>query len=216
MIVPLTHTFLWRCKDRDSLLKGCTKFNTFCTRLENQANAYFPIVENDTEVIKELQINEINKYKGDGFELFVEAMIRLFPCDKRLALIEDYEVITGQDVGVDGHGMSGYNNKPITVQCKYRQHDCVLTANRDHLTNFTSASLMHYNVDQVPDPITHKLNLVIITSGDSLNFFTDHEMFGEKVYAICRNDIRSLVDNNNTFWKSFAASWKDSLKKYKA
>ena len=31
---------------------------------------------------KELLSQKLNKYKGDGFELFTEALIRLFPCDK--------------------------------------------------------------------------------------------------------------------------------------
>lgn len=222
MLVKLTHPFLWRCKDPASLLANLDKFNTFCSRLEKQAADLNPVDEKMSEDEKKAQYDAINKYKGDGFELFVEAMIRLFPCDKRLGLIEDYkndDIRT--DVGVDGHGISGYNQKPITVQVKYRQHDWKLTANQDHLNNFVAASLLggkdgRYKVDQVPDSTTGKCNMIIITSGESLNFFTDHEMFDSMVYAFCRNDIRALVDNNPTFWKSFAESWVESLKQAKA
>ena len=213
MIVELTHPFLWRCKNPDFLLDRCNKFNSYCTRLEKQANALNPEKKNETPEQKEARMQAVNKYKGDGFELFTEAMIRLFPCDKRLGLIENYKIVEGQDVGVDGSGVSGYNHKPITVQCKYRQFDCELTANRDHLTNFTSASMMHFGVDQNPDPETGKLNMIIITSGSNINFFTDSEMFGHKVSSVCRDQIRQLVDNNDTFWKFFALSWKESLKK---
>lgn len=216
MIVHLTHAFLWRCKNANFLLSNCNKFNTFCTRLENQAKSLFPIIAKDSDDIKEDKIRRINKYKGDGFELFSEAMIRLFPCDKRLGLIEDYKVVTGQDIGVDGHGISGYNHKPITVQCKYRQYDHVLSANADHLTNFTSASMLHYGIDQIPDPKTRKCNMIVISSADSLNFFTDNEMFGNMVHAFCRPQIRALVDNNDTFWKFFAMSWYDSIEKEKS
>lgn len=213
MIVELTHPFIWRCKDRIALLAKVDKFNTFCSHIEKQANLLYgtPAGE-ESEEEKSARIQKLNKYKGDALELFVEAMIRLFPCDKRLALIEDYHVNTSQDVGVDGHGTSGSNGKPITVQVKYRQHDYVLAANQDHLTNFTSASMMHYGVDQTPDPSTGKCNMVIISSAESLNFFTDEKMFGHMVHAVCRDTIRSLVDNNKTFWKYFAESWEESLK----
>ena len=213
MIVPLTHPFLWRCQNPSFLLDDCTKFNTFCSQLEKQAKIVFPQPKQETDEAKNNRMGLLYKYKGDAFELFVEALIKLFPCDKRLALIEDYQIITGQDVGVDGHGICGYNHKPFTVQCKYRQHDYVLTANNDHLTNFTSASMLHFGVDQNPDPTTHKCNMLIVSSAESLNFFTDYEMFGQKVHALCRNDIRKLVDNNSTFWKFFAHSWEDSLEK---
>ena len=215
MIVQLTHAFLWRCKDPSFLLDGCNKFNTFCANVEKQALALYPIPEQGTDEEKQAQFDKINKHKGDAFELFVEAMIKLFPCDKRIGLIEDYQINTGQDVGVDGHGISGYNHKPITVQCKYRQFDHVLAANADHLTNFTSASMLHYGVDQTPDPVTGKCNMIIVTSADSLNFFTDNEMFGHMVHAFCRKDIRALVDNNDTFWKFFVQSWDASLKTLK-
>ena len=211
MIVQLTHPFLWRCKNWQPLLNNCIKFNTFCSRLEKQAVTLFPIEGAETEEERKCKLDRINKYKGEGFEIFVEAMIRLFPCDKRLGLIEGYNNDIRQDVGVDGFGICGYNQKPMTVQCKYRQHDWELTANQDHLTNFTSASMLHYGVDQVTDPITGKCNMLIISSADSLSFFTDHEMFGEKVYAFCRKEIRALVDNNPTFWKYFAQSWAASL-----
>lgn len=198
MIIKLTHPFLWRCKGREALL-DTNKFNTFCRNLNKQAKELFP-KDPDKE----------NKYKGDGFELFVEAMIKLFPCDKRLALIEGYTVNTNTDVGVDGYGICGANGKPITVQCKYRQHDYVLTANQDHLTNFTSASMLHFNVSRTPDK-NGKCNMVIISSADSLNFFTDNEMFGNMVHSFCRDSIRKLVDNNDTFWKYFLQLWNEAL-----
>ena len=216
MIVQLTHPFLWRCKNPHSLLEGCNKFNTFCKNLEKLASLTYPqpkTGENQQE--RESRTDAINKFKGDGFELFVEALFRLFPCDKRLGLVENYEIVHGQDVGVDAFGISGYNHKPITIQCKYRQFDHILTANQDHLTNFTSASMLHYGVSQTPDPKTLKCNMIIVSSAESLSFFTDYEMFGEKVHSLCRDALRQLVDENNLFWKFFAQSWEESLKQLK-
>jgi len=211
MLVKLTHPFLWRCKDINALLEDCTKVNTFLSRLTKQADALAPLTNQDTPFERDCKLQKINKHKGDGFELLTEALIRFFPCDKRVGLIEEYEVVTTGDVGVDGHGVCGFNDKPITVQCKFRQQDHVLEANKDHLTNFTSASMMHFSVDQEPDPESGKCNMIIFTSGDSLNFFTDEKMFGHKVHAFCRKDFRALLDNNPSFWKFFRESWEDSL-----
>jgi hypothetical protein len=211
MQVNLTHSFMWRCPDPDFLLNGCVKFSTFCSRLDRQADETYAASPDETDEQREARVRKINKFRGDGFELFVEAMFRLFPCDKRLALVEDYRVNTDTDVGVDGVGICGFNRKPFTVQCKLRQANYVLSANTDHLTNFTSASLMHFNIDQKPDPETQKLNMMIVTSAESLAFFTDHQMFGQKVFALCRDGIRQLVDNNPTFWKYFAESWRVSV-----
>lgn len=211
MLVKLTHPFMWHCRSPQDLVGGCLKLNTFCRNLEGQARLVYPDNPNESEEEAILRENNRNKYKGDGFELFVEALIRLSPCDKRLATIEDYEVVTSGDTGVDGYGICGFNGKPITVQVKYRQHDHVLSANNDHLTNFTSSSFMRYNVDPNPEEKTQKCNLLIITSGNSLNFYTDVEMFQSKVFAICRDELRQFVDNNRSFWKFFLQSWEASL-----
>ena len=221
MIIKLTHPFLWRCKDIDPLFDGCIKFGTFCSNLEKQAKKLFPTPRIETPEETEARLQKLNKYKGDCFELFVEAMFKLFPCDKRLGLIEDYQIVTRTDIGVDAYGISGSNGKPFTIQCKYRQFNASLEANKDHLTNFTNASMLggqegRYKVDQTPDPITHKCNMMVVTSGKSLAFFTDFEMFQQMVWSFCRKDIESLVDNNPTFWKYFQQSWEESLKALKA
>ena len=185
MNVTLTHRFLLTAHDLNGLLTGCTNLSTFCTRLERQAvlhpDRYDP-----------------NKYKGDGFELFVEALIKLSPVDNRIG-IGNYKVVEGQDVGVDGSGI-GFNGKPATVQVKYRGFGSTkfLTANEDHLSNFVAASMLHEGVD--PKDIN---NMLIITTADGLHFFTDQEMFGGKVRCLNRKDIGSLVDNNQLFWDEF-------------
>lgn len=210
MLVKLTHPFLWHCQDPIFLLNCNNKLNSFLSKIEKQATLKYPEVDNETDDEKRTRLNNINSYKGEAFELLIEAVIRLFPCDKRVGPIKDYEIVTRGDIGVDGQGIFG-NGKKGTVQCKYRQHDYKLTANQDHLTNFTSASFMHYSVDVKPDS-NGKCNLIIFTSGDSLNFYTDENMFGGMVHAVCRDDLRKLLDDNNLFWEYFSDSWKQSLK----
>jgi len=216
MIVKLTHPFLLRHYKNRDILTDCNKINTFCKNLDKRSSALFAEVKGESDLEKEARIQKINKFKGNGFELFVEAMIRLFPCDKRLHCIMDYEVETNVDIGVDGFGKSGINLKPLTVQCKYRQFDYVLSANKDHLGNFVVASTgPRYNVDQTSDPDTLKCNMIIISSAKSLNFFTDNEMFDGRVYAFCRTEIQQMVDNNKAFWEYFRESWKKSYEDLK-
>ena len=124
----LEHNFIHRCHDLEGLLKNVKKLSTFTRRLEQQSilfpNRYDP-----------------DKYKGDGFELFVEALIKLSPVDNRIG-ISKYNLIQESDIGVDGIGI-GIDLKPATVQVKYRGNTTtLLTANADHLSNFVSASLL--------------------------------------------------------------------------
>jgi hypothetical protein len=182
--IQLTHRFLITAHDLGGLLDGCNKLSTFCTRLERQSTL-FP------------DRYDPEKYKGDGLELFTEALIKLAPYDNRIG-IGNYRVVEGQDVGVDGVGV-GANGKPATVQVKYRGHpQALLTANNDHLSNFTSASMMHEGVDP-----NDTMNMLIITTAKGLHFFTDAEMYRGKVRCLGQQELRSLVDNNILFWDCF-------------
>jgi len=188
----LIHPFLFNSHDINGLLVNVKKLSTFCTRLEQQSllfpNRYEP-----------------EKYKGDGFELFVEALIKLSPADNRIA-IGKYIPITSDDTGVDGKGI-GIDGKPATVQVKYRSNNRVLlTANQDHLSNFTSASVLRYDVDP-----KSKNNMLIITTAEGLHYFTEDEMFTKKVRCLGYENLRELVDNNILFWNSFRDLVKKSL-----
>jgi hypothetical protein len=218
MLVQLTHPFLWRCPDPAFLFQKCNKLNTFLKKVEQQLEQVYPDIEYQTGQAKQAVEDDKNLYKGNAFELLVEALIRLFPCDKRVGPIKDYKVVTRGDIGVDGHGIFG-NGKPGTVQCKYRQNDHVLTGNPDHLFSFTNASYMStkaggFGVDPEPDG-NGKCNMIIFTSADSLNFYTDATMFGGVVHARCRDDLRKLLDGNDLFWEYFQASWLQSLEEVK-
>lgn len=184
MLIELTHPFKTRCNNIKELLTECNKMSTFCTRLEKQAvlhpNRYDP-----------------DKYKGDGFELFAEALIKLFPADGRIG-VGNYKTITEGDTGADGFGV-GMNGRPATVQMKYRgDKRTLLKANQDHLSNFIASSQNKYGV-QVDDAD----NMLIITTAENLHPFTRDEMLYKKVRCIGWNDLRNLVDNNSLFWDSF-------------
>lgn len=183
MNIELNHNFIKRSHDLNGLLKDCYKLSTFCTRLEKQSLLYPDRYDPD-------------KYKGDGFELFVEALIKLSPVDNRIG-ITDYKIQEGLDTGIDGYGI-GIDGKIATVQVKYRSDNTqVLTANKDHLSNFVMSSLFE-GVDK-----DTKTNLLIVTTADGLHHFTDNEMFLNRVRCIGYKQLRELVDNNINFWNKF-------------
>ena len=64
--IQLNHKFLTRCFNIKELLINCNKLSTYCNRLENQSKL-FP------------DRYDPNKYKGDGFELLCESIIKLNP-----------------------------------------------------------------------------------------------------------------------------------------
>lgn len=184
MNTELTHRFKLTAHDLAGLLENCNKLSTFCTRLEKQAALHPDRYDPD-------------KYKGDGFELFTEALIKLAPYDNRIG-IGEYNVVEGQDTGVDGSGI-GANGKPATVQVKYRSNgQQVLTTNQDHLSNFVMSSVLHEGVDA-----NDTMNMLIVTTAEGLHYFTDAEMFGGKVRCLGREQLRELVDNNQLFWDRF-------------
>jgi hypothetical protein len=187
----LTHPFLFKCHDINNLLDNVYKLSTYCNKLEKQAimfpNRYDP-----------------DKYKGDGFELLVEALIKLSPVDNRIA-IGNYVPVVDNDTGVDGFGV-GIDGNPATVQIKYRSDSTkLLTANLDHLNNFVATSLLRYNVDP-----KSKTNMLIVTTAEGLHYYTDAEMFQHQVRCIGHAQLRELIDNNILFWDSFRNLTKES------
>lgn len=186
----LNHRFKDMC-DIHSLLDGCYKINTFCSRLEYQAlinrNNYDP-----------------DKFKGDGLECLVEFLLK-YMGNHTAINIQDYYVIDGLDTGVDGKGISTINKRAMTVQVKYRQANHILTANNDHLTNFALASIIKYGVrDSDVD------NMLIITTAGDIHHFTEDEMLYGRVKTINRNGLRELVDNKQGFWDEFKSSMLES------
>ena len=189
--MKLVHPFLFRCHDIDKLLGDTNKLSTFCTKLEKQS-VLFP------------NRYEPESYKGDGFELFVEALLKLSPIDNRIC-IGNYEPVLEGDVGVDGIGI-GLDGNLATVQIKYRANNTqLLTANEDHLSDFLSASILKYGV--VNDSIN---NMLVITTAKGLHHFTKSEMLYDKVRCLGHEDLRSLVDDNMLFWDAFRNLIKES------
>lgn len=194
MKIELNHNFINKAHDLNALLKDVNKLSTFCSRLEKQSLLYPDRYDPE-------------KYKGDGFELLIEALIKLSPIDNRIG-ISEYEPIQKDDIGIDGKGI-GIDGYVTTVQIKYRTNNTQqLTANKDYLSNFTSASKDIFlseakNDNSILNHIDNKNRMLIVTTAEGLHHFTDNEMFANKVNVIGYKHLRQLLDNNINFWNTF-------------
>lgn len=194
MNIQLVHKFAIDVRSPwDKLLKDVTTLREFQNRIASNSKL------NTEHLPPELAEKRINDFKGGAFEVFVEMLLKTHSYDRRLG-IANYAPLSSssKDTGVDGTGI-GTNNKPATVQIKYRSNPTyVLTANDDHLSNFLCASIFKYNVDKDD---TH--NMWIFTNCAGVNSMTMKEMLYDRVKCINGDQLSELVDNNLPFWDAF-------------
>lgn len=181
----ITHTFKSRCHDLPSLV-DCKTLSQFINKLNKQS------------LIDPLRYDS-DKYKGDGFEMFIEALLYLHPNDSRIG-IGKYSPIFEQDNGVDGTGINIQGNKSV-VQIKFRSNSStLLTANKDHLSNMFSDGMLQHNVVVSED--LKEYRHFVFTTAKGLHFYTDQEMYKNRVKCFGYQELRQLIDNNYLFWSN--------------
>ena len=143
-----------------------------------------------------------DKFKGDAFEFFVELLLMFHPNDSRMG-IYDYEPNDPEnDNGVDGFGRN-FKGERAAIQIKYRSKtDKTLSGNKDSLNNLITNAMVHeFNI--VMDPKDHKnYRHFIFTTADGLHWYTNNEVFKNRVKCFGLRDLRKIVDNNKPFWDS--------------
>ena len=186
-MITIEHNFKTKAHNLVALFEGTKKMATFMRKLEEQS------------MIDPLRYDPF-KYVGDGFELFVELFLKLHSTDNRVGVCK-YQPVQENDNGVDGIGLNIRGEKCV-VQIKYRNNtQQLLTANADHLSNMiTDGMLAHGVVADMEEPKNYRH--FVFTTADGLHFYTDQEMYKNKVRCIGYNDFRSMLDNNNMFWET--------------
>lgn len=190
--MKIKHGFGHRCHDLVALFDKTNKVSTFMSKLEKQS------------LIDPLRYDS-NKYKGDGFEFLVEIFLKSHAYDNRLG-ITNYEPVQKDDNGVDGVGFNLSGEKCV-IQVKYRSDNkSVLTANEDKLSNMISDGMFQHGVSADTD----KLKMIsekkvaplhyVITTATGLHHYTDNENFKGYVHCIGYDQLRSMLDNNISFW----------------
>jgi len=193
MNINLKHPFVNICNNKEKLLEGVYTLKSFIKNIEKEA----PFAQ---------KYIDCESFKGKVFECFVEFLIKSYP----KLWISDYIPNNEEDLGIDGFGI-GLNNKPATIQIKYRSNtNSELNANDDHLSNFVSNSIMRddkYRVDQ-----NDTKNMLIFTTAKGIHYVTTKMHYG-KVVCIGYKEISQLVDNNIPFWDSFRTIFYTTNKK---
>jgi len=190
--MKIIHGFGIRCHDIIALFDKTNKISTFMNKLEKQSL---------TDTLR----YDSNKYKGDGFEFLVEIFLKSHAYDNRIG-ITNYEPIQTDDNGVDGVGINLTNEKCV-IQVKYRfNNKSVLTATEDKLSNMISDGMFQHGVSATPD----KLKMIsekksaplhyVITTASGLHHYTDSENFKGYVHCIGYDHLRSMLDDNLSFW----------------
>lgn len=144
---------------------------------------------------------ELNKFKGDIFEIYTEFLCKYLGTDSRIDF-HDYTPEIILDLGVDGYGLAG-NGFPITGQCKFKgsplpKYNMLKLGD---LKDFFGSSYSRYKVPQ-----DHPENMIIFTTTD--NFSHNIKRNHPKVRFIGMAQLRHLTDKNVTFWDYF----KDAIK----
>jgi hypothetical protein len=190
--MEIKHGFGFRSHDLKGLFDKTNKISTFMSVLEKQS------------LLDPLRY-EPNKYKGDAFEFLVEILMKSHAYDNRLGITE-YEPIQSDDNGVDGIGINLSGEKCV-VQVKYRSnHNSVLTANQDHLSNMISDGMFKHKVsaDEIKLKMISEKKVAplhyVITTATGLHHYTDNENFKGYVHCIGFEQLRSMLDNNLSFW----------------
>jgi hypothetical protein len=124
----------------------------------------------------------------------------LHPVDNRVG-VYNYKPTQENDNGVDGIGVNIRNEKCV-VQIKYRTNtQGFLTNQDDHLSNmFSDGMLAHNVVADMTD--TKNYRHFVFTTAKDLNFYTEAEMFKNKLRCFGYDDFRSMLNNNVVFWNT--------------
>ena len=144
----------------------------------------------------------LERLKGDIFEIFVMAFIKILGADPKIGISEYNETPSGQDYGVDGYGV-GMDTRNLTVQIKFRSDPNTLLIERD-IKQFISQSILRFNVN------TDSQNFILISSC-KLHPITATEIGMGRITDIGFECISNLIDQNNTFWYELKKIFHDTI-----
>jgi hypothetical protein len=181
MKIELTHPFRYRAHDLIGLFESVKTLPGFMVKLEQQSKLY---PDNYS----------VEKYLGDGFEFFCEALIKTHQFDNRIG-ISNYQPVIENDNGVDGYGLN-IHDEICAVQHKYKANiKGLLTSTNSNLDSFITEALLSKKIQPC-----EKFRHFVFTTGRGLHHYTDHEKYRGTVKCYGFKEISLLVDNNLHFW----------------
>lgn len=176
MEIKLEHHFKNTCYDVDELFDGVKNIAKFLKNLDKQCK-------------KNPAMWEPDKYKGDGFEAFVEALIKLNPVNTRIN-IQNYHPTIVDEKGIDGVGET-FDGEVATVQAKCSMNSQkYITETHENIAMFPAYSFAKYQAKQ----------MTLFTTAKDLHPVLEN--FDNTVTVIGYKDIQKLVDHP-AFWQNF-------------
>jgi hypothetical protein len=189
----------------DSFIRMFSKrnFNDFLKELESISDLYEEYGYQDIE-LEELKSGK-NKFIGDLFEIFAEVFFIQFKSDNRIGVFDYIPVASDDDNGVDGFGKN-IIGLPCTIQVKYRGNPTYKLTERD-IKQFGLQSIINYSVDWKRND-----TMIVFTNCAGLHWYTESQVFDNKLRVINGEVIASLIDNNEGFWQTFKEIVTETIK----
>lgn len=186
------------------LLK-CRTFKDFCQEL-NSISENYKLYGYQDSVVEDETVPGSLKFRGDLFEIFAEIFFKINDADNRIGVFDYQPVQSHDDNGVDGisKNIDGVNT---TIQVKYRMNPMYSLKERD-IKQFAFQSILKYGVDLKQDN-----NMVVFTNCQGLHWYTDSNVFQNKLRAINGDFISRMIDNNEGFWNSAKNLINETLQK---
>lgn len=184
------------------------KNQTLLTELFTDTNTLSKLTSKIKKVSKtfeSLDYKDADKLKGDLFEIFTECFFKILSADNRIGVYNYQPAPPIDDYGVDGFGI-GMDNKPLTVQIKFRS-DPTTELTQEDIKQFGFQSIVNYGVDK--DTTT---NMIVFTNSRGLHWVTESNVFSGRIRPIGADIISQLVDNNTVFWKEILDMVNETIK----
>lgn len=186
------------------LLK-CRNFKDFCQEL-NSISENYELYGYQDSVVEDETVPGSLKFRGDLFEIFAEIFFKINDADNRIGVFGYEPVQSHDDNGVDGTSKN-INGINTTIQVKYRMNPMYSLKERD-IKQFAFQSILKYGVDLNQDN-----NMVVFTNCQGLHWYTDSNVFQNKLRAINGDMISRMIDNNEGFWNSAKNLINETLQK---
>lgn len=181
------------------------KFKDFCQELNSISENYELYGYRDS-VVEDETIQGSLKFRGDLFEIFAEIFFIINEADNRIGVFGYEPVKSHDDNGVDGtsKNIDGINT---TIQVKYLMNPMYFLKERD-IKQFAFQSILKYEVDLKQDN-----NMIVFTNCQGLHWYTDSNVFQNKLRTINGHFISRMIDNNEGFWNSAKNLINETLQK---
>lgn len=140
-----------------------------------------------------LDLDGVNKFKGDFLEVLSEIFFNAFSTDEAVG-IKDYEPIdVVDDYGVDAVGINANDDKCV-IQVKYRANVISDILYDDIARTYTAGKLINkYDLDK-PNTVW------VFTTARGVSHICQSVM-GDVIKVINKSQIAHKIDNNKHFWE---------------